>query len=143
MIITCEKFFEEFITRYDLNLEKVNIKVKHMKRVKKVCEIIAQNLNLSEEEIEVASIIGLLHDLGRFYQIEHYNTFDDNKSIDHAEASNIILFKEGYIEKFVPSTRRYDEIIRKAIEYHTELGCVKRLLDQNRILNLSALSFPQ
>ena len=43
------------------------------------------NLNLEKEDIKLAELIGLLHDIGRFEQLKRFNTFVDKKSINHGE----------------------------------------------------------
>ena len=58
-------------------------------------------LNLSEEDILLAELIGLLHDIGRFEQIKNYHTFLDKESIDHAEYGNKILFEDDLIRNFI------------------------------------------
>ena len=43
---------------------------------------IAKSLNLSEEEQDLAELIGLLHDIGRFEQWKWYGTYSDKLTMD-------------------------------------------------------------
>ena len=80
---------------------------------------LATMLNLSEEDILLAELIGLLHDIGRFEQIKNYHTFLDKESIDHAEYGNKILFEDDLIRNFITEDK-YDEIIKTAISNHNK-----------------------
>ena len=61
-------------------------------------EIVAltQSLNLNNEEVLLAEVIGLFHDIGRFRQYAKYQTFSDSKSQNHAELGVEVL-KENNI----------------------------------------------
>ena len=111
------KTFEKYVEKYNPEDEKIKLKKEHIQRVAKVAEEIAKSENLTDEDIDIAWLIGLLHDIGRFEQIRRYHTFNDGKSINHAEMGVKILFDEGLIKEFVED-RRYDELIRKAILNH-------------------------
>lgn len=112
-----QKQFKEFIKKYDINQERIQLKIAHMMRVMEVNIQFAKWQNLDNENIELAGIIGLLHDIGRFYQVEKYDTFIDALSIDHCKAGVDLLFKENLIEYFVPN-KKFHHIIEKAIENH-------------------------
>lgn len=58
------------------------------------------SLGLDQDEIDLASLIGLLHDIGRFEQLKRYNCFIDSKTIDHALLGVQILFDDNLISKF-------------------------------------------
>ena len=109
--------YNNYVKKYDIKNEKIALKVAHMLRVKEASKAIAKSLNLCNEDIELAELIGLLHDIGRFEQIKRYNTFVDKKSINHGELGVKILFEEGLIRNFI-TDNSYDEIIKKAIFNH-------------------------
>lgn len=52
---------------------KVQTKVEHMMRVSEISKRIASDLTLKQEQIKVAELIGLLHDIGRFEQYKISN----------------------------------------------------------------------
>lgn len=121
-MIDLEKAKEEFnkyTNAYDNSNEKVMVKINHTYGVLKVSEYIAKSLKLSEEDIELAILIGLLHDIGRFEQARIFNNFDDYKNIDHAEIGVNILFDKKLIRKFIEDDK-YDSIIYKAILNHNK-----------------------
>lgn len=118
-MIKAEKAFKKYVEVYDVTNAKIAIKIAHTYRTVAVAQKIAESLKLSEENIKLAELIGLLHDIGRFEQLRIYDTFDDLKSIDHADFSVQLLFEEGLIKEFVKS-REYDDIIKKAIKNHNK-----------------------
>ena len=118
-MIRAEKAFKKYVEAYDVTDAKIEIKIAHTYRTVAVAKKIAQSLHLLEEDVELAGLIGLLHDIGRFEQLRIYDTFDDLKSVDHADFSVSLLFEQGLIKEFIES-REYDDLIRKAIQNHNK-----------------------
>lgn len=113
------KIFKEFVSNYDMSNERVNIKYYHTLRVVNYAEMIASNLELSNREVELAKLIALFHDLGRFKQAKLINSFDDLK-LDHSLLSVEILFEEGLINK-LDVTDNEKDIIKEAILKHNDI----------------------
>ncbi len=111
-----KKAFLEYLKDFDTKDEKIALKVSHTYRVERMAGEIAGRLNLSEEDIKLARLIGLLHDIGRFVQLKETGSFDDS-IIPHAVLSNRILFDEGYIRRFIDDDH-YDKIIFESIKNH-------------------------
>lgn len=111
------KAFQDYIAHYDIHKEMIRLKVEHTYRVAQFCEKIAQSLELSQEDVDLAWLIGLLHDVGRFEQQKNYGTFNDAISINHAMYGAQILFDEGKIRDYIEETEE-DELIWAAIYYH-------------------------
>lgn len=136
-IENAKKQFQEYIENYNSKDEMIKLRISHTYRVAEIAKRIAQNLGMSEEDIEIAELIGLLHDIGRFEQIRLYHTFDDRISVNHGEFGVKILFEEGLIRKFI-ETEEYDEIIKKAILNHNrndiEEGLTERELLHAQII---------
>lgn len=59
----------------------------------KISKRIAKGMKLTQEEIDIATLIGLLHDIARFEQYTKYHTFKDAESIDHGDLGAEILKK--------------------------------------------------
>lgn len=97
-----KKAFQEYTDRYDSTNPKIKLKIDHTYRVADLCEQIAQSLELSAAEIDLAWLSGMLHDVGRFEQLRRYNTFSDAQSIDHARFAVELLYDEGLIADYVP-----------------------------------------
>lgn len=126
------KEFQAYVEGYNHKEEKINLKIKHTYRVAALCSRIALALNQKEEEIELAWLIGMLHDIGRFKQIKNYGTFVDAKSINHAHYGVEILFEQGLIRRFI-KTNQFDEIIKNAIAHHNAYK-IPEHLDEYTIL---------
>lgn len=92
--------FAEYVRNYDPSDEKIKLKIDHTYRVAGLCQRIAESLGLSEPDVDIAWLLGMLHDIGRFEQIRRFGTFSDADSVDHAEFGADLLFKEGLIRKF-------------------------------------------
>jgi putative nucleotidyltransferase with HDIG domain len=69
----------------------IDIKREHTERVTGEIINIGKKIGLNDNELNLAEIIALFHDIGRFEQYKRYNTFSDNKSEDHAELGIKIL----------------------------------------------------
>lgn len=111
---------KKYISHYDIENERIKVKIGHIERTSNRAKEIAKSLNyLSEEDIQLAELIGLLHDIGRFEQVKRYNTFVDKDSVNHGELGVQILYEEGLIRNFVEN-EQYDEIIKKAILNHNK-----------------------
>ena len=112
--------FIEYTNNYLKYGDMIKLKINHTLRVVDLCERIAKSLKLTEEEIYISKIIGLLHDIGRFEQWKQYNTFRDQSSVDHGDYGVEILKKDNFIRKFIKDDS-YDDIILKSIKYHNKL----------------------
>ncbi|HSO85537.1 MAG TPA: HD domain-containing protein [Draconibacterium sp.] len=89
------KSFNELTESQRLNFD---IKKEHSFRVADIALLLSDKLEWTEEEKQIAYLVGLLHDLGRFRQLVEYDTFSDEKSIDHAENAVKILKGENLFE---------------------------------------------
>ena len=70
-----EKYTAKFLKNNDLDIvESLVLKQQHCLRVSRISSKIATGLQLEEKEVEMAEMIGLLHDIGRFAQFEKYQT---------------------------------------------------------------------
>ena len=127
-----EKAFEEYLRGYDLNNDKIALKVTHTYGVVKASEILSKNLNLNEEDTNLSKLIALLHDIGRFEQSKASQDVYDNADaqfFDHGEYGVKILFEEGLIRKFVEDDS-YDNIIKVSILNHNKLAIETGLTDK-------------
>ena len=113
------EIFKKYTSKYNLKDIRIGMKENHSIAVMELMGELAYRLNLSNEDIKLARLIGLLHDIGRFPQWEKYHTFVDKNSVDHAEIGADYLFKEGHIRDFIEDNK-YDSIIEKAIRNHNK-----------------------
>jgi len=114
-----EKKFQEYVSKFNSKQGRIKLKIDHIKRVAEISEMLANYLNLNEEQTRLAKAIGIFHDIGRFKQVEMYNTFSDKDSINHAELGVEILFYENLIEDF-GIEEKYRKIIKLAILNHNK-----------------------
>ncbi len=133
-MIEIEKAKKELISHVQkLNLKdgKVEKKLEHILRVSKNCQKIAQKLELSQEEINLAKLIGLLHDIGRF---EQYKITEPKElaKFDHGKAGVKILKEDNYIRKYMEDSK-YDEIIYTAVYEHNKYELSKGLTKEQEL----------
>ena len=108
--------FQHYTSAFDQsNLQVVN-KIRHTWQVADNCEKIASAMGCNSE---LAWLIGILHDIGRFEQIRVVHGYDDSKGIDHGDYGKHLLFEDGKIREFL-SDESADEIISKAVKYHNK-----------------------
>lgn len=129
--------FASYTDRYDSTDEKIKLKIDHTYRVAQICERIAISEGMSEADVELAWLLGMLHDIGRFEQLRRFGTFNDAESIDHAKLGADILFGSeeksqnaseklegesaagtGQIRNYVKESV-WDELIETAIRVHS------------------------
>ena len=64
-------------------MTRSKLKIIHTYGVVECSRKIAEGLKLSEEDCNLAQIIGLLHDIGRFEQLKCYDSFEP-ETMNHA-----------------------------------------------------------
>ena len=94
-----QEAFSEYLNNYDKNDSKIRLKIKHTYEVVNQSEYISKSLKLDEENIKIAKIIALLHDIGRFEQIKVTSDFIDTDKLDHADFGAKVLFEDNLIHK--------------------------------------------
>lgn len=105
-----QKAFEAYVQNYDPTDPKIQLKIDHTYRVASFCERIARSMDLLEEDVDLAWLLGMLHDLGRFEQVKRYNTFHDAKSVCHAVLSCDILFQEEKIWNYIDEEKEPSDL---------------------------------
>lgn len=116
-LIYAKNTFSRFVSRYDVNDPKIALKIRHTYAVTDACEYLVNALDLDEENKQLALLIALLHDIGRFEQLTRFNSYDD-RLLPHAECGLEVLFDQNHIRDYI-STCRYDQIIYDAIKNHS------------------------
>lgn len=131
-ILKAKQIFKEYVKNYNPEDERIKLKITHIERVSQIARKLAENLNLNQEDIELAELIGLLHDIGRFEQARRFNTFVDKDSINHGEYGVKILFHDSLIRHFIEDDK-YDEIIKLAILNHNKAEIEKGLTERENL----------
>jgi putative nucleotidyltransferase with HDIG domain len=114
-----KNWFASYVQTFKLvdaiSLRNIVLKEKHTDLVCKGILDIGGKLGLSDNDLRLAEVIALFHDIGRFEQYARYHTFVDHKSVDHAELGGEILQEFGVLNKLDESTRY---LILRTIAYH-------------------------
>jgi putative nucleotidyltransferase with HDIG domain len=119
--IKAKDAFENYVRSYDLKDKNINLKYHHTYKVVELMAELAFRLGLSKEDIELAKLIGLLHDIGRFEQLKEYDSFSD-KNMDHADFGCHYLFQDYHIRDYgIDEDTETAKIIEKAIRNHNKL----------------------
>lgn len=130
--------FLRYAEEYDTRNVLISHKIEHTFRVAMLCERYAQALGMRAEDTALAWFLGLLHDIGRFEQVRRFGTFVDSQSVDHAELSGDILFRDGLLDRFPEDglPEGWKETAEVSIRQHNKL----RLPDD---LDARTLSFAE
>lgn len=131
-----EKIKEEFAkhyNKYDIDENAIKRKFLHSLRVMELAREIAITEKFNENDVEIATIAGLLHDYARFQQWTEYKTYSDKDSVDHGDLANDLLFTNKEIEKFYDNKDNYDEI-SDSIKYHNKKLIPDNLSEHNRLI---------
>lgn len=113
MLERMRKEFIRYAKTFDLKNPNIMRKFHHSFRVMEYSCEIAQSLKLSDEDIEIAMIIGLLHDISRFKQWTIYGTYNDHESFDHGDEAVKILDELNILND-------NKVLIKKAIKNHNK-----------------------
>jgi putative nucleotidyltransferase with HDIG domain len=127
-----QKAFADYAAHYNAADAKVKLKIDHTYRVAALCARIAQSLALPPEDVDLAWLSGILHDVGRFEQLRRYNTFIDAQSVSHAALSVAVLFDEGRIRDYLDDAGA-DALLRTALEWHSAFRLPEALDDRTRL----------
>lgn len=119
-----DTYYNSFEGLSEEQQKNFSIKREHSLRVAKQCYLLAEKLQLDEDKKYLAFFIGLFHDIGRFKQLVDYNTFNDSKSVDHANYSVEVLKNGNFGFKLIDDKL---ELALLAIEYHNKRDLPKGL----------------
>lgn len=122
-IENAKRELKKHVHELEIDSPKVQAKLEHIFRVSEISKKIATELKLTEEQIKLAELIGILHDIGRFEQYRRFDkktnskTEDNIKMFNHGEAGLEILKNNNYIRKYIQESK-YDTIIYTAVYEH-------------------------
>ena len=115
--------FLRYAEEYDTQNILICHKIEHTFRVAELSARCAESLEMSGMDTDLAWFLGLLHDIGRFEQVRRFGTFVDSQSVDHAELSGDILFRDGLLERFPEAglPEGWRDIAETAVRWHNKL----------------------
>lgn len=126
--------FIQYVSNYDMTEKRIKSKYEHSFRVMENSKKIAESLNLSKEDVDLAVLIGLLHDIARFEQWKVYRVYADRLSFDHGDKGAEILEENNLIRRFT-SEDKYDNIIKLAIKNHNKFKIDDSITDEKVLLH--------
>lgn len=129
--------FDSYTKQFDMTNRITVLKYNHSYRGSKLSNMLASSLNLNNQDVYLATLIGLIHDIGRFEQIKKFDTLSDIGTMDHADFGAYLLFDEGLITKFTKDTSIYP-IIGECVEGHNKYS-LKKLDDERTLTQLKLI----
>ena len=110
-----EDYIRQFSSEDPIVQKSMDLKAEHTRRVCDVIMDIGGTLDLSMEDLCVAEVSGLLHDIGRFQQYMQYRTFSDYRSEDHAALGVEVIQASRVLNGLAPNIA---DIIVRVVRYH-------------------------
>lgn len=131
-LIKAQDEFKKYAQNYNMQLDGIDRKYFHSFRVMNLSRKIAESLNLDEEQVNLATLIGLLHDIARFEEFTRFSSFKVANKFDHGDYAIDVLKENKFIRKFI-QTDKYDDIIFTAIRNHNKFDFEENL-DEEKLL---------
>jgi hypothetical protein len=133
-----EIWFNEYCRSFDLDDEEARLnyalKELHTRKVMDNILLLAESAGLSDDRLELAGVVGLLHDVGRFEQYKRYRTFYDSKSENHA-ALGLKVIRENRLLEWL--TNEETDTILQSVGLHNVFQVPASISGEQRLyLNL-------
>jgi hypothetical protein len=97
----------------------LDLKKEHTERVCAEIADLGRQLGLGAEQLRLAEITALFHDLGRFEQYTRYGTFADSRSVDHAQLGVEILRDKKVLDGLEEGMR---DLVLSTIAWHNRVA---------------------
>lgn len=133
ILTEAREYFDSYYLKHksdDLTIQKsIDLKKNHTLRVVENMEKLTKALFLNEEQKNIAEVIALFHDAGRFPQYTKYGTFNDEESEDHAQLSVTAIESAAFFAEIDETSQ---QIIKTAILNHSKIQVPK--LEEEQML---------
>jgi hypothetical protein len=117
----CRDWFRDYSDSFrssDPEIEKnIDLKIRHTYRACDNISRIGKSLGMEPDDLALAEVLALFHDIGRFEQLKVFGSFDDRITVDHARLGLKILTNSGVLEGLPRSERR---LLYRAIWLHNK-----------------------
>ena len=110
-------YMRSFYTEDEEVQQAIRLKEVHTGIVTSIAVELAEHLRLSAHDVQLAEIMGLFHDVGRFRQFTIYRTFNDAVSEDHAALGLKTLDELPFFSRLAPAD---EALVRFAIWNHNK-----------------------
>ncbi len=111
------QYMRSFHTDDEEVMQGIRIKEIHTGYVTRIAVELAGHLELTPHNVQLAEIMGLFHDVGRFRQYCLYQTFNDAQSEDHATLGLKVLDELPFMKQLAPAD---ESLVRFAIGNHNK-----------------------
>jgi len=126
-------WFDGYINSFSIENKEIeqNIDIirSHSFHVVGLIEELGLQSNLSDTDIYLAKVCGLLHDIGRFNQLLNHGTFSDTDQINHVDLGISLITED------IPVTALLGEeikdIVVECIRYHESTELPKSISDKS------------
>lgn len=108
-------YTNSYLKLSELYKENIKVKIDHTYRVIDEIKQISKSIELNHEETNLAEVIALFHDVGRFEQYAKYRTFSDKRSENHSIIGVNELRKHKVLHELKPGL---EDFIYRCILYH-------------------------
>lgn len=126
--------FDKYLQEFDATDDKIKLKLVHTENVVKSAREISLRMGLQGEDRQLAELIALLHDIGRFEQLRRFHSFEETAMMEHAAYGVQLLFgDEKLIRRFITDDS-YDDIIYTAIAKHSDYA-IGEIEDERTLLH--------
>jgi putative nucleotidyltransferase with HDIG domain len=121
-----ETWFTNYVEGFENDLEKNNIILKrdHSFRVVELAKELGEKLELSDSDLLLVQCAALLHDVGRFEQLDSYGTFSDTEEINHIQLGLASLANCDVLSELSEEEKG---IVIECITYHNEIVLPKTI----------------
>jgi len=125
--------FDEFVKQFTKgdDLQNIELKARHSLAVSSNMLKLAKAQDLSPDELRIARIIGLFHDLARFPQYFEFGTFRDDLTFNHALKGVDILQQNNFLKY---ESGQNKNLINTAILHHNKEKIPVNKLKEDEVL---------
>lgn len=124
------KYYGTFTELSENHQRIFEIKKEHSLRVADIALYLSDKLEWTEDDRKITFLVAILHDIGRFSQMLEFNTFSDEKSVDHAERAVNIIKESGLLETLNIANK---ELVFTAILNHNKFKIQEGLTGQEML----------
>lgn len=133
-VTTLFRWFDDYTRPYladgDTAARTCGLKYHHTLRVVDEMDALLASLTLPDRDVQLARVIALLHDLGRFEQMRRWGTLADRRSTDHAALGVAEIDRAGVLNSLSDEDR---QLIRTAVAVHNRLAIPTDLTERERL----------
>lgn len=101
-----EDYSHQFIRGTEKDKYNIRLKIDHTLRVLNYSKILSEASPMNGQLRAVTHLAALYHDIGRFFQYEHFRTFNDRESANHAILGVRVLHAKAMLDDLPVKQRR-------------------------------------